>query len=264
MRHKTVTKFFIVFCVLLSCMMLAVAYMTVSSYTDYAKDTTSLHSLFVFQHAIDEESLSPEKGTPFDPRPSLQSMVEDSDTVIVGRFNGERSYGYQTFICGVKVIRSIEGDLAEGQTIQVFEPMEISQAKDIAPDLGFDDTQSASRLPDGETQVITCAGESPYLYGKGLMREGSTYLLFLQRKAVPPQLAVPDGTNQYRMYGSSPYARVLLADTTTISVVGNGGITILSFEESAGTDQFVTSARAKEVYEENSKRLVDRFVREIL
>lgn len=57
MRPKTVTRFFIVFCVLLSCMMLAVAYMTVSSYTNYANDPEALRSLPVLESTVSEESL---------------------------------------------------------------------------------------------------------------------------------------------------------------------------------------------------------------
>ena len=89
------------------------------------------------------------------------------------------------------------------------------------------------------------------------MKEGNTYLFFLQRKIFPPQYVAPHGASQYRMY-DSPYARILLADVTPISV--SEGASIVSFEESTNIDQFVVYSRAKEVYEENCKHLIDQFL----
>ena len=253
MRPKTVTRFFIVFCVLLSCMMLAVAYMTVSSYTNYANDPEALRSLPVLESTVSEESLSPE-GDESLGLYSVQSMIENSDTIVVGRFNGGRSYGYQTFASGVEVIRSIKGDLAVGQTVQVFEPMRISRAKEIVSKLDVDDSKLSD---DDEARIIRPSAQGSYWHGKGFMKEGNTYLFFLQRKVLPPQYVAPHGASQYRMY-DSPYARILLADVTPISV--SEGVSIVSFEESTNTDQFVVYSRAKEVYEENCKHLIDQFL----
>lgn len=120
-----------------------------------------------------------------------RELLEGSDLIVLGEFEGARSYTYLAFLSRFAVSDVLRGDPAfEGRTIPVFEGVRVASFRN---DVG--------QVVGAELQPTA----GPALYGCNMLRTGQSYVLFLDFK----QYAASDdrgGGEQEFVLKNSPYA----------------------------------------------------------
>lgn len=172
----------------------------------------------------------------------VDGLFDKTPVIVKGVFEGDRAYGYQTFVSGVRITQVYRGDgLTAGQVIPLFEQIQIGRdpgfelMKQNSPDtynafvkkfdLAADAQAPYDMRPSGGDLTFYLRGGTP-------MRTGREYLFFLAPKTYP---SVEDRTGKPQEYlmENSPYARVAIPVAGATSDVGlpNPQADFLTFDE---------------------------------
>ncbi len=239
---------------------------THASYTTYSLHPEKLADLPYLYYAATPDDLAPhsehpENGGVID----VDKLIETTPIIVRGVFEGNRTYGYQTFVSGLRVTEVYRGsEVSVGQTIPLFEPARIRQLSwaDSWKRGAGDSYKSFFEhfgIEDGSAPPVVQPSSGAYLYGGTLMRPGQEYAFFLYPKTYPD---VEDraGKPQEYILMNSPYARLAMgsdgsaAETATLDPSAD----FISLSESQDYDILLSEEADPETYEQTRETILER------
>lgn len=161
---------------------------------------------------------------------ATDNIESNAPLVVVGSFNGNRTYVNRAFLCEIEVSRVIKGDDAGvlvGETIKVYDPFWI---REKGPSLTEGGWFSSER-------VVQLTGDS-LSGGMTPMRDGQEYLLFLEPKEYPEAWKEDPSFEQTYLLVNHPYARIstqMMPGTERACVIDAAGLEQIPLDEARAT-----------------------------
>jgi hypothetical protein len=249
---------------------LVAAFITRASYTDYNSNPNDLANLPFMYLAATSNDLNFSQTQQPDAEDRLASnaneLLGDTPIIVAATFNGERHYGYQSFVSDLTITKVYRGTgLTAGQTLKVFEQLKITKLqwldswKAETPDT-FNEFVERFDLATVKTpRVLTQAGGTSIIPGYTMMAEGREYILLLHAKSYPPSEDRTGKTQEY-VFQNSAYSRIAMTrDSSTVNSKTDAAANIaildpshdfISAQESSDYDIIVADSNAARIYQQ--------------
>lgn len=220
--------------------------------TPYLYSAASQETLSDQEHEVESVGLVP---------PS--TLVDTSDAIVIGRFDGNRSFGYETCAVELTVTDVIKGvDIAEGERVSVYEQMSVGPMKGAESWEIYDPEGYAAFLEylgcsdsDGAPLVVE-PSETPFLDGMVPFLDGCEYVLFLNEQEGHDDATSESVRDACYVLVRSPYARLPVSDGLPVAVL-QSRTDFVTVEEAAGLAHIVADERAERRYVDTRRALFE-------
>lgn len=208
----------------------AFGFATRKSFTDYNHEHTELDVLPCAVFSQPAEMLAYSDNS---------AALDSAEVVVVAVCRGRGAYVYQSFLRELEVAEVLRGDGIEpGDVIDTYDNLAIEEPYNYSGKGQF----SSERR-------VRPAGLGPNMRGAAPLREGQTYLVFLNKKRGLPETSEPRYVQVH-----SAYAHVALDVSEHPERIRTGGAApgeddeSIPFDEVFGFDAFVSDEAARDAY----------------